>query len=263
MRYIVAGLVGLAFANPVIAVDSVCSTPRDGIAVEIGDAGEPKRIELNGVSAMHEADVLVKVRSDTLTLDRTAITQHARKLTDGSTTSSGRFHGDNGVIYWLSQSGMVQGTSFHVTHWTFSSAKPFGEVAFGVYADIDIGHYASRNSLIVGGVGHPHRLVVTAGAQSSEGVALGLRYLRNASAIGWMADLTAYYANYGHVLDAAILTGADAGWGTFTPNQTYYPGAQGYGPADMAPVIGLALNPAAKLASFETVIAGAPKGYIN
>ena len=42
-----------------------------------------------------------------------------------------------------------------------------------------------------------------------------------------------------------------------------YPGAHGYGPADIAVAMGVMLKSSAKLASFEVTLVGAPNGYIE
>lgn len=77
-----------------------------------------------------------------------------------------------------------------------------------------------------------------------------------------MGNPERYTPNGGRVLDASTLTGADAGWGTFTPDQELYPGATGYGPADIALTVGIRLKPSATLASFEITVLGAPNGEI-
>ena len=234
----------------------------DDLSVEIGDAGKITTLELNGVDILGASSTRVKIGSATKLMGSTTV-NHARKLADGSTQSSGAFQGDNGLIYWLAKSTQVPGTDFYFTHWIFNSEQSFGDVSIWFYADVDIGEVPSDNALIVGGDGHPNRLLVTDSTDPTQGVALGLRTLRNTSRLGWFGDPTAYNAQSGNVLDASILTGTDADWQTFTPDASIYPGAQGYGPADIALMLAVKLKPSAKLASFETTLVGAPNGYIE
>ena len=81
--------------------------------------------------------------------------------------------------------------------------------------------------------------------------------------MGWVGSPDIYRGRNGEVLDPSILTGEYSGWGQYTPDQSRYPGAHGYGPADIALAVGVALKPSAKLASFEITLVGAPNGYIE
>ena len=234
----------------------------DDLEVAIGGAGKIDGLRLNGNNVLHDSETRVKVGSETFRLGDT-LTSHPYGRSDGSTVSGGQFQGDNGTIYWTITSTVVPRTNFHVSRWEFSSQQPFGEVAISVYADLDIGQYTGHNGLIVGGTGHPNRLVMTDRTDPAEGVALGLRALKNASRMGWVGSPDIYHGRNGEVLDASVLTGAYSGWGQFTPDQTVYPGSHGYGPADIAVAMGIALKPSARLASFETTIVGAPDGNIE
>ncbi|WP_419593913.1 hypothetical protein [Thiolapillus sp.] len=234
----------------------------DDLEVAMGGAGKIDGLRLNGNNVLHDSEVRVKAGSETFPFSDT-LTSYPHERVDGSTVSGGQFQGENGIIYWTITSTVVPRTNFHVSRWEFSSRQPFGEVAISVYADLDIGQYTGHNGLIVGGTGHPNRLVMTDRTNPAEGVALGLRALKNASRMGWVGSPDIYHGRNGEVLDASILTGAYSGWGKFTPDQTVYPGAHGYGPADIAVAMGVALKPSAKLASFETTIVGAPNGRIE
>ncbi len=237
----------------------------DDIYVEIGNAGKITTLELNGADVLAASSMRFKTGSLTRWMGGTTV-NHARKLAGGSTQSTGAFQGDNGIIYWMAKSTLVSGTNFYVTHWIFNSTQSFGDVSIWPYVDVDIGDFPSENALIVGGDGPPNRLLVTDGTDPTQGIAFGLRTLRNASRLGWFGDPTAYNAQSGNVLDASILTGVDADWQTFTPDNSAYPGAQGYGPADIALMLAVKLKPSAKsakLASFETTIVGAPNGRIE
>ncbi len=110
---------------------------------------------------------------------------------------------------------------FVTNHYT---AKAFSVLALsirglGVYADLDIGQYTGHNGLIVGGTGHPNRLLITDRTNPKEGVALGLRALKNASRMGWVGSPDIYHGRNGEVLDASILTGAYSGWGNSHPTR--------------------------------------------
>ena len=234
----------------------------DDLEVAMGGAGKIDGLRLNGNNVLHDSETRVKAGSETFPFSDT-LTSYPHERADGSTVSGGQFQGENGIIYWTVTSTGVPRTNFHVSRWEVSSRQPFGEVAISVYADIDIGSYTRHNGLIVGGTGHPNRLVITDRTNPAEGVALGLRALKNASRMGWVGSPDIYHGRNGEVLDASILTGAYSGWGKFTPDQAVYPGAHGYGPADIAVAMGVALKPSAKLASFETTIVGAPNGRIE
>ena len=238
----------------------------DELQVTMGDAGKINRLTLNDDSALKEWETLVKIgdgnNNESGILANTT-THHIRGITGGSKISDGKFEGENGLIHWRATSTVMPRTNVHVTRYEIWSTAAFGEVAFGLYADIDLYPDTSRNWLAVGGRGHPNRLLVTNGNDHpTSGVAIGVRWLRNASRIGWMGNPERYTPNGGRVLDASTLTGADAGWGTFTPDQELYPGATGYGPADIALTVGIRLKPSATLASFEIVVLGAPNGEI-
>ncbi|WP_419618420.1 choice-of-anchor Q domain-containing protein [Thiolapillus sp.] len=234
----------------------------DDLEATIGDAGKLEELRLNGNNVLHDSEVRVKVGSETFLLGDT-LTDPAHDRSDGSTVSGGRFRGENGIIYWTITSTVMPGTNFHVSRWEFSSPQSFGSVALSIYADLDIGSYTRHNGLIVGGTGHPNRLLMTDRTNPAEGIALGLRALKNASRMGWVGSPDIYHGRNGDVLDPSILTGAYSGWGQFTPDQSRYPGAHGYGPADVALAVGVALKPSAKLSSFETTLVGAPNGYIE
>ncbi|WP_294052862.1 choice-of-anchor Q domain-containing protein [Thiolapillus sp.] len=234
----------------------------DELEVGIGDAGEIEGLRLNGNNVLHDSETRVKVGSETFNFADT-LTNSPHERSDGSIVSGGQFQGENGVIYWTITSTVVPRTNFHVSRWEFSSRKAFGDMAISVYADLDIGQYTGHNGLIVGGTGHPNRLLITDRTNPKEGVALGLRALKNASRMGWVGSPDIYHGRNGEVLDASILTGAYSGWGQFTPDAARYSGAHGYGPADIAVAMGVKLKPSAKLASFETTLVGAPNGYIE
>ncbi|WP_419592892.1 choice-of-anchor Q domain-containing protein [Thiolapillus sp.] len=235
---------------------------RDDLQVEMGDAGQIVRLKLNDIDALQESETRVKVGVDTFRLGDT-VTGPAHERPDGAAVSSGQFQGGNGIIYWTITSTVIPGTNWHVSRWEFNSPQAFGSVALSIYADLDIGQYTGHNGLIVGGTGHPNRLLVTDRTNPAEGVALGLRALKNASRMGWVGSPDIYHGRNGEILDPSILTGAYSGWGQFTPDQSRYPGGHGYGPADIAVAMGVMLKPSAKLASFETTIVGAPNEYIE
>ncbi|WP_419583818.1 hypothetical protein, partial [Thiolapillus sp.] len=203
-----------------------------------------------------------KIGPTTLRLKNT-IRQHIHKRKDGTTVSSGKFWGQNGAIHWEIMTIAIPGTNWHASRWEFSSAQAFGDVALGIYADIDILPYTRFNSLIVGGEGHPNRLLITDRRNPSEGIALGVRALKNARMLGWVGSPDIYHGRNGEVLDESILTGAYSGWGSFHPDGDKYPGAAGYGPADIAVAIGIELKPSAKLATFTITLVGAPTGAIE
>ncbi|WP_419596145.1 hypothetical protein, partial [Thiolapillus sp.] len=92
---------------------------------------------------------------------------------------------------------------------------------------------------------------------------LGVRALKNARMLGWVGSPDIYHGRNGEVLDESILTGAYSGWGSFHPDGDKYPGAAGYGPADIAVAIGIELKPSAKLATFTITLVGAPTGAIE
>ncbi len=233
----------------------------DELEATIGDAGEIKRLVLNGQNALHESETTVKIGTTTLRLKNT-IRQNIHKRKDGTTISSGKFWGQNGAIHWEIMTVAIPGTNWHASRWEFSSAQAFGDVALGIYTDIDIQPYPRFNSLIVGGESHPNRLLITDQRNPSEGVALGVRALKNAQLLGWVGSPDIYHGRNGEVLDKSILTGAYSGWGSFAPGAEY-PGATGYGPADIAVAIGIELKPSAKLASFTITLVGAPTGKIE
>ncbi|WP_419621559.1 choice-of-anchor Q domain-containing protein, partial [Thiolapillus sp.] len=234
----------------------------DDLELAMGAAVEINSLTLNGKNALHDSATRVKIGGETLYLADT-LTVPAHTLTDGSTVSSGQIQGENGIIYWTTKSIIVPRTNFHVTRWEFSSDSAFGNVALSVYLDLDIGQYPHHNGLIVGGTGHPNRLLITDLPDPSEGVAMDLRSLKNASRMGWVGSPDIYHGRRGEILDPSILTGAYAGWGQYTPDQNRYPGSHGYGPADIAVAMGVMLKPSAKLAGFETTIVGAPNGSIE
>ncbi len=87
-------------------------------------------------------------------------THHIRGITGGSKISDGKFEGENGLIHWRATSTVMPRTNVHVTRYEIWSTAAFGEVAFGLYADIDLYPDTSRNWLAVGGRGHLNRLLV-------------------------------------------------------------------------------------------------------
>ncbi|WP_293652891.1 choice-of-anchor Q domain-containing protein [Thiolapillus sp.] len=234
----------------------------DDLEITIGDAGEIKRLTLNGSDALHESETSVRIRNTTQQLKNTTTT-HVHERPDGTKTSAGQFDGENGTIHWEIVTRTIPGTNWHVSRWTFNSNEAFGDVAVGIYADIDIQPYTRFNGLIVGGTNHDNRLLITDRPNPSEGIALGLRALKNANSMGWVGSPDIYHGYNGEVLDASILTGPYSGWGSYTPDSNKYPGAAGYGPADVAIAIGIQLKPTAKLASFESTVVGAPNGYVE
>ena len=234
----------------------------DDLEITIGDAGEIKRLVLNGQEALHESETTVKIGTTTQRLKNT-ITEHIHERTDGRTVSAGELQGQNGTIHWEIMSSTIPGTNWHISRWTISSAQAFGDVALGIYADIDIQPYTRFNGLIVGGTNHDNRLLITDRPNPSEGIALGVRALKNAQMMGWVGSPDIYNGHNGEVLDDSILTGAYAGWGSYTPDSGKYPNARGYGPADIAVATGIKLKPSAKLASFEITLVGAPNGEIE
>ncbi|WP_419648416.1 choice-of-anchor Q domain-containing protein [Thiolapillus sp.] len=234
----------------------------DELEATIGDAGEIKRLVLNGKNTLHESETTVKIGPTTIRLKNT-IRQHIHKRKDGTTVSSGKFWGQNGAIHWEITTVTIPDTNWHASRWEFSSAQAFGDVALGIYADIDILPYTGFNGLIAGGEGHPNRLLITDRRNPSEGIALGTRALKNARMLGWVGSPDIYHGRNGEVLDESILTGAYSGWGSFRPDGGKYPGAAGYGPADIAVAIGIELKPSAKLATFTITLVGAPTGAIE
>uniref|UniRef100_UPI003AF4F41D choice-of-anchor Q domain-containing protein n=1 Tax=Thiolapillus sp. TaxID=2017437 RepID=UPI003AF4F41D len=234
----------------------------DELEATIGDAGEIKRLVLNGQNTLHESETTVKIGPTTIRLKNT-IRQHIHKRKDGTTVSSGKIFGQNGAIHWEITTVTIPGTNWHASRWEFSSAQAFGDVALGIYADIDIQPYRRFNGLIAGGQNHPNRLLITDRRDPSEGIALGVRALKNARTLGWVGSPEIYHGRNGEVLDESILTGAYSGWGNYTPDSNKYPGAAGYGPADIAVAIGIELKPSAKLATFTITLVGAPTGAIE
>ncbi len=234
----------------------------DELEATIGDAGEIKRLVLNGQNILHDSETTVKIGPTTQRLKNT-ITAHIHDRKDGRTVSAGELWGQNGIIHWEITSSTIPRTNWHVNTWTFSSAQAFGDVALGIYADIDIQPYTGFNGLIAGGQNHPNRLLITDRENPSEGIALGVRALKNARLLGWVGSPDIYHGRNGEILDESILTGAYSGWGSFRPDGGKYPGAAGYGPADIAVAIGIELKPSAKLASFEITLVGAPTGAIE
>ena len=234
----------------------------DELEATIGDAGEIKRLVLNGQNILNESETTVKIGPTTQPLKNT-ITAHIHDRTDGRTVSAGELWGQNGIIHWEIMSSTIPGTNWHVSTWTFSSTQAFGDIALGIYADIDIQPYTRFNGLIAGGQNHPNRLLITDRRDPSEGIALGVRALKNARLLGWVGSPDIYHGRNGEVLDESILTGAYSGWGSFTPDAGKYPGARGYGPADIAVAIGIKLKPSAKLATFTITVVGAPTGAIE
>ncbi|WP_419620482.1 choice-of-anchor Q domain-containing protein [Thiolapillus sp.] len=234
----------------------------DELEATIGDAGEIKRLVLNGQNTLHESETTIKIGPTTIRLKNT-IRQHIHKRKDGTTVSNGKIFGQNGAIHWEITTVTIPGTNWHASRWEFSSAQAFGDVALGIYADIDILPHAGFNGLIAGGEGHPNRLLITDRQNPSEGIALGIRALKNARMLGWVGSPEIYHGRNGEVLDESILTGAYSGWGSFRPDGGKYPGAAGYGPADIAVAIGIELKPSAKLATFTLTVVGAPTGAIE
>ncbi|WP_419653448.1 choice-of-anchor Q domain-containing protein [Thiolapillus sp.] len=234
----------------------------DELEATIGDAGEIKRLVLNGQDALHESETTIKIGTTTQRLKNT-ITEHIHDRTDGRKISAGELRGQNGLIRWEIMSSTIPGTNWQVSTWIFSSKQAFGDVALGIYTDIDIQPYTGFNGLIAGGQNHPNRLLITDRRNPSEGIALGVRALKNAQLLGWVGSPDIYHGRNGEVLDESILTGAYSGWGSFTPDSSKYPGARGYGPADIAVAMGIELKPSAKLASFEITLVGAPNGEIE
>ncbi len=234
----------------------------DELEATIDDAGEIKRLVLNGSDALHESETTVKIGTTTQRLKNT-ITEHIHDRTDGRKISVGELQGQNGLIRWEITSSTIPSTNWYVSRWTISSAQAFGDVALGIYTDIDIQPYTGFNGLIAGGEGHPNRLLITNRRNPSEGIALGVRALKNAHLMGWVGSPDIYHGHNGEVLDESILTGAYSGWGSYTPESGKYPGARGYGPADIAVAIGIELKASAKLAIFEIMLIGAPNGEIE
>ena len=234
----------------------------DELEATIDDAGEIKRLVLNGQNTLHESETTVKIGPTTIRLKNT-IRQHIHKRKDGTTVSSGKIFGQNGAIHWEITTVTIPGTNWNASRWEFSSAQAFGDVALGIYADIDIQPYRRFNGLIAGGKNHPNRLLITDRRDPSEGIALGVRALKNARTLGWVGSPDIYHGRNGEVLDESILTGAYKGWGSFRPDGEKYPGAKGYGPADIAVAIGIELKPSAKLATFTITLVGAPTGAIE
>ncbi|WP_419607612.1 choice-of-anchor Q domain-containing protein [Thiolapillus sp.] len=237
----------------------------DALDVEIGDAGLIKNLSINGDAVLYAStsDVIVTTGDRVIQLADT-VTDAAHTTGDGSTVSQGWFMGDNGMVQWVVRSRVIPKTNFHVSRWEFSSTAAFGNLRIGIHTDVDIDiDHPSDSALIVGGDGHPNRLLVTDSTTPSEGVSQGLRWLKNARRIGWLGTETGYCDQCSDALSDSRLTGPSTDWPTFTPDQDVYPGAHGYGPMDVAITMGLALKPSAKLASFETTIVGAPNGHIE
>lgn len=186
----------------------------------------------------------------------------AQEKADGSIVSAGEFQGESGIIYWHATSTIIPGTDFHVTRWVFNSPAAFGDATIGIYTDIDVDDSPAKDKLIVGGTGHQNRLLVT-NENGTAGVAVGLRNEKNARKLGWLASHDVYHSHGGNIYTSDMLGGADSRWRRFTPNATYYPDADGYGPADVSIAQGIKLKPSAKLAMFETTVVGAPGGYIE
>ncbi|WP_419635197.1 choice-of-anchor Q domain-containing protein [Thiolapillus sp.] len=237
----------------------------DELVVGIGDAGLIKNLSINGTAVLYAStsDVIVTTGNRVIQLADT-VTDAAHTTADGATVSQGWFMGDNGMVQWVVRSRVIPKTNFHVSRWEFSSTSAFGNLRVGIHTDVDIDiDHPSDSALIVGGDGHPNRLLVTDSTTPSEGVSQGLRWLKNARRIGWIGTETNYCDQCSDALSDSRLTGPSTDWPTFTPDQSVYPGAQGYGPMDVAITMGLALKPSAKLASFETTIVGAPNGHIE
>ncbi|WP_419596163.1 choice-of-anchor Q domain-containing protein [Thiolapillus sp.] len=240
------------------------------LSVAIGDAGRMRRIDITSSSgdvfnAMFEWHTLARTGSDansTINMDTTTW-GHVRKTPEGGYRSSGILAGENGKIYWTATSTLIPSSGFHVMRYEFWSAAAFGELYFGLYADIDIGNNPGGNALIVGGPGHPNRLLVTDSTDPTLGVALGLRNLRNARPVGWLGSPGQYYHWGAHILHSTRLVGADPSWGQFIPDVDTYGVADGYGPADVGLSLGIRIAPSAKLASFEITLVGAPDGHIE
>ncbi|WP_419630577.1 choice-of-anchor Q domain-containing protein, partial [Thiolapillus sp.] len=232
--------------------------------VKLTSAGQLTRVEIDGESILYRHQMSYKVPSSPRPQQMSywgedTVQHHA----DGSKVSSGQFRGENGVIYWRVVSTMQYGTDFHTNRYEFNSAQPFGDVSISSYTDVDFGSDPGSNALIVGGENHIRRLLVVDGVQPTVGISVGVRNLKNAKWLGWLGSMESYYAYGGNVLEPGRLTGPRSDWGTFTPDQTDYPGAKGYGPADMAVSLGIRLEPSAKLASFEITTVGAPDGVID
>ncbi|WP_419630376.1 choice-of-anchor Q domain-containing protein [Thiolapillus sp.] len=237
----------------------------DELGVGIGDAGLIKNLSINGHAVLYAStsDVIVTTGDRVIQLADT-VTDAAHTTGDGSTVSQGWFMGDNGMVQWVVRSRVIPKTNFHVSRWEFSSTAAFGNLRIGIHTDVDVDiDHPSDSALIVGGDGHPNRLLVTDSTTPSEGVSQGLRWLKNARRIGWLGTETKYCDQCSDALSDSRMTGPSTDWPTFTPDQEVYPGAHGYGPMDVAITMGLALKPSAKLASFETTIVGAPNGHIN
>ncbi|WP_419591016.1 choice-of-anchor Q domain-containing protein [Thiolapillus sp.] len=237
-------------------------TAPDALEITMGNAGEITHLTLRGWNTLKKSENRVNVAGETLYL-RNTVTDPAQNRPDGSIVSDGQFEGKNSVIYWTATSVVVPHTNFHVTRWEFRSNAAFGDIKISLYTDLEIGEYPGRNGLIVGGDGHPNRLLITDSINPTEGIALGLRSLKNASRMGWVGSPDIYDGHNGDILDPSILTGAYSGWGQFTPDSNKYPGSRGYGPADIAVAVGVQLKPSAKLAIFETTIIGTPTGTID
>ncbi len=232
--------------------------------VQLAASGKMTHVAIDGESVLYEHQMAYKVPSSPRPQQmsywgKDSVQHHA----DGSKISSGHFRGENGVIYWRVVSTMQAGTDFHTSRYEFSSDQPFGDVSISSYTDVDFGSEPWSNALIVGGENHPRRLLVVDGVQPTVGMSVGVRNLKNAEWLGWLGSQEAYFAYGGDVLEPGRLTGPQSDWQTFTPDQTEYPGAVGYGPADMAVAIGIRLKPTVKLATFEITTVGAPDGNID
>ena len=237
----------------------------DELGVEIGNAGLIKNLSINGNAVLYAStsDVIVTTGNRVIQLADT-VTDDAHTTADGTTVSQGWFLGENGVVKWVVRSRVIPKTNFHVSRWEFYSNESFGNLRIGIHTDVDIDiDHAADSVLIVGGTGHPNRLLIADSITPSEGVSQGLRWLKNAKRIGWLGTEQNYCDQCIDALSDSRLTGPSADWPTFTPDQTKYPESTGYGPMDIAVTMGLALKPSAKLASFETTIVGAPTGKIE
>ncbi|WP_419639548.1 choice-of-anchor Q domain-containing protein, partial [Thiolapillus sp.] len=100
----------------------------DELEATIGDAGEIKRLVLNGQNTLHESETTVKIGPTTIRLKNT-IRQHIHKRKDGTTISNGKIFGQNGAIHWEITTVTIPGTNWHASRWEFSSAQAFGDVA--------------------------------------------------------------------------------------------------------------------------------------
>jgi len=240
--------------------------------IGVGDAGDVKLMTVDDSYNMaFKYRVIYKVggHGNVIPLAGTT-TRHVWEHIDGSKISSGRFRGPNGIINWRAVSVMVPGSDFHVTRYSLSSAAAFGDVALGVYADIDVAYegagvanQAQNNALIIGGENHARRLMVTDSTDPDVGVAIGIRGLKNAQYLGWRAINPNVPGSTGDVLNANQMTGISEHLQTFTPDQETYPGTTGAGPNDIAITQAIKLKHSAKLATFEITQVAAPNGVIE